>query len=663
MNGDLARFLDLEPGDLRDDSLPDSKQSLQDLQVHVDVLLVEKQRAEHDRDQSRRMLLVLQEQLTEHANEQAFRVESLVAHATSSLTACGTHERIIEELSEFGEEARLFSEQQRRDYAHARGQPDETRGRDLHYASSNRETAREPARNEHLTQQIDGKMEDNEEEEDLLPMDDASDMPDLDLSSVPISLPSTSLPTVSFAERAKYIPLRLTLGERRLLRLLEGALAVSEYTDKVDIITWKNKAGRIHAQIKYLCAIMCGLVVAEDFNEGQRLIKDRNFVDNAGFFQDCFEVGRRYKVMNPDRLRSDYGKLMYMLMDASDPNIHELLEYSCVSPMRTVARYLEEKGAIALLHDPLLGVATAEVTPRGRANLEIRQEIRTKERTRDALAKKYATSTCSSEDLLQCMYAMGDNNTYLAFNRDPIDQMICHLTTRFTAHEVPNPAYSLAIQSGRGGARLTHNHQRQYAYVLQSLTLWREIQTDMFKLWMLAEEDLLDPTNRYRLADTGQGLNRVQQAPRTYRAMTGIVARCQQRIGSWVGSSFVHMGDHNVPNAFMFIDKYTQVPRILSPMVLVLESIPKVYVQDKHVKNYVDAAFGSLDDALMTILTDFFRHAFDGSGADSFFDAGSCIDGRLTSAWNWTSTIEKKPYWMLFKMSGFVGFDGEFGGK
>ena len=58
-------------------------------------------------------------------------------------------------------------------------------------------------------------------------------------------------------------------------------------------------------------------------------------------------------------------------------------------------------------------------------------------------------------------------------------------------------------------------------------------------------------------------------------------------------------------------------------------------------RQYVESTFGGVDECRKTILADFFRHAFDGSGADNFFDAGSCIDGRLTSAWNWCSKIEK----------------------
>jgi len=89
----------------------------------------------------------------------------------------------------------------------------------------------------------------------------------------------------SVAERAKWIPLRLDLTERKLLRLLEAALSVSEYTDKVDVLSYRNKTQRIHAQLKDICAILSGLLVASDYRKGQKLLVDRNFSDNAEFFQ------------------------------------------------------------------------------------------------------------------------------------------------------------------------------------------------------------------------------------------------------------------------------------------------------------------------------------------------------------------------------------------
>jgi hypothetical protein len=65
---------------------------------------------------------------------------------------------------------------------------------------------------------------------------------------------------------------------------------VSEYTDKVDILSWRNKHGRMHAQIKDICAILSGLLVAADYRKGQALVAGRDFSDNAPFFQ---EVRRR----------------------------------------------------------------------------------------------------------------------------------------------------------------------------------------------------------------------------------------------------------------------------------------------------------------------------------------------------------------------------------
>ena len=173
----------------------------------------------------------------------------------------------------------------------------------------------------------------------------------------------------------------------------------------------------------------------------------------------------------------------------------------------------------------------------------------------------------------------------------------------------------------------------------------------MFHLWCLVEQDLLSENVPYRLRDTGQGLNRVQAAPKTSRMMQTILHKAQRSVGTWIGSSVIHMGDHNVPNALLFIDKYTQIYRILLPICNTLSQIP-ILVKKPALQSYIEEEFDSVDNCIKEILGDFFRHGFDGSGADNFFDAGSCIDGRLTSAWNWCSSLEKKRYFSIFLLSG-----------
>ncbi|KAI0371601.1 hypothetical protein BV20DRAFT_184977 [Pilatotrama ljubarskyi] len=485
-------------------------------------------------------------------------------------------------------------------------------------------------------------------------------------SSAKIDIVLSSQPTPGsavgewFVERAKFIPVRLTLEERKYLRLLEAALNVSEYTDKIDTIGFGlSKAKRIVHQIRELCAILSGLVLSADYKQGQELFQDRDFQSNEKFYQDIFELGRRHKIMNPDKMRSTYGKLIYILQDSQTPEVKDLLNFSCVKPIKTVYSVLEQHDALDLLRDDLVSIATKEIYSEGRSRRDIQKDIKSKERAIETLAGKYARRGFSEEQVRQCLYSIGDNHAFLRTNRDPCERMIAYLKQYFHPTHPQDSKSSLAIKNGKGGARLTHDHSKQYAYVLQSLTLWREILHDMFHLWTLAESDLLNENVPYRLRDTGQGLNRVQAAPKTSRMMHAILNRAQRSIGSWVGSSVIHMGDHNVPNALMFIDKYSQVYRILLPICNTLAQIPRI-AENPALRSYIDDEWGSPEGLTREILADFFRHGFDGSGAGNYFDAGSCIDGRLTSAWNWCSTLEKKRFFPIFLLSGFIGFDGEW---
>jgi hypothetical protein len=97
-----------------------------------------------------------------------------------------------------------------------------------------------------------------------------------------------------YVHRAKFIPLRLTLIERKYLRLLEAALTVSEYTDKVDILLpyGKSKVNRIVAQIKEICAVLSGLMLAADYKTGQRLFGMRLWSTRAPLFGNIYTFQR-----------------------------------------------------------------------------------------------------------------------------------------------------------------------------------------------------------------------------------------------------------------------------------------------------------------------------------------------------------------------------------
>ena len=166
-----------------------------------------------------------------------------------------------------------------------------------------------------------------------------------------------------FTERAKYIPLRLELRERKYLRLLEGILHVSEYTDKVDSPgVSANPAKRKQAMLRELHAVLSGLLLSCDYEAGQAAMADRSFADYPDFFAPLFEVTRRYKIMNPEKMRDTYGKMIYLLQDANTEEMVDELGFELVTPIKTVHAKLKECGALALLSDEHIATATQLVS-------------------------------------------------------------------------------------------------------------------------------------------------------------------------------------------------------------------------------------------------------------------------------------------------------------
>jgi len=408
--------------------------------------------------------------------------------------------------------------------------------------------------------------------------------------------------------------------------------------------------------------------------------------DNASLFQTMFEIGRRNKVLNPSSMRTTYGKLMYLLQDAQNPTVAKSLGFSLHKDLVLVKPYLEERKCLDLLHDPRLECAVQYIDDRDPSTGQklprehVQAMVEGKRKVTEELVQIYGDEgKLKPEDVHRVVESLADAIAYIESNVRPVQQMLKYLEDNFDP-EREDQQFSLALRgSGRSvyssssslyskyglsaysssaseGPKLSHSHGTQYTFVWQSLRLWSKVMRHMHRLWVCADDDLLSTTSSYNLYNTGQGLNRVQNCPRVRKVMSNLLSQTQSEAGtSWVGLSVIHLGDRDVPNALIFIDKYTQIPRFLNPLVKFLQDLPEL-CDDDRVGSYVMEQFGSPEKLKMSVLADYFKHGFDGSGDDG----GSCIDGRLTSSWNWTSRLAKKSYYHAFMLSGFQGFDGDF---
>ena len=469
---------------------------------------------------------------------------------------------------------------------------------------------------------------------------------------------------------ATSIPIRLTHAERKSMRLLSAVIKTTQYTDLVD--TPQSDPKRLHAQISEIFSICMSLVVGTtDIREAIALTQDPSSIkSHEGRIRGLIECLRRYKILNPEKFRTDYIKCVYLLQDSQLASVRDgLNDLSLIADLHTVGAFCRAKGLEGLLRETALPLCITPV-PRISDLNALNRALRYKNAVVRKVTEKYLNRASEAEIEL-AMFSIADMHQFTVQHTMPIDRMLRLIKTHFSPFRIERAEFDLGISASHSSqSRLTHSHAQQFLFVVQSLTLWRNLLDRFHDIWATAEREMLDPSNGYSLEDSGQGKQRIQRrCAKTFAAIQSILESTIEEVktaryegddaagaGQWIGSRKIHIGDAQVPNGMVFIDKYTNVSRILSPILRVFERIAET---DEFTREFVRIGYGSSEHLTKVILADFVRHGFDGSGGDTWDDAGSCIDGRLTSTWNWCNSIAKKPFYPAFQLAGFQSFDGD----
>ena len=143
--------------------------------------------------------------------------------------------------------------------------------------------------------------------------------------------------------------------------------------------------------------------------------------------------------------------------------VQEILECACLKPIKSVYSTLVEARADGMLSEPDIAIATGssscgalavvsalvagEIITGRRQRYAVDRDIKAKESAIEKLSKKYKSSKIDQEQLRQCLYSIGDNNSYLAQFRTPVDKMIVLLAAHFTV-ETAEEGFELGINEG-----------------------------------------------------------------------------------------------------------------------------------------------------------------------------------------------------------------------
>lgn len=458
--------------------------------------------------------------------------------------------------------------------------------------------------------------------------------------------------------------LRLSDIERQKLHLVVAALKVSEYTDDVEAFTYRSisRDNQMIASAAEIFDTITGLAIAS------RAVPHsvRSALQGVNTSLEClepvleelFEILRRHKRLNPYENRSEYGKLVMLLQDVQSASVRKRLGITStlVIPLKTVGSALAAQGLPAFTEDDEALIKRDFVKQSGERKAAGLQ----------TLIKHFGGEDSDKQQTVECcLRSIDDVYHFLKGNIQALVTLQGILRDEFMKMK-PSDPFNISIVNGRGGSCFSQEHDKHCFYVLESLSLWELTQRRILDLWEASEADMLvDGQGRYDIVNTGQGFHRMCRAPKSYAIMSHCVSTTESRMGGWVGIKVIHLGDRDVPNPLVFIDKYTIIPRIVQPVVQTIQALEHIFecgdgdgsgaehITYPGLRNLLRAKYKSYENLRLMILSDFFKHAFDGSGDDG----GKCIDGRLTSAWNWCHQLDKKTYYDAFVLTGFNGFD------